>query len=58
MSKIVDNIEDIETIVDKQDTLVSGENIKTINGQSIVGAGDVTLESISLAQVQATALSF
>ena len=27
----------------KQDTLVSGENIKTVNGQSIVGSGNVTI---------------
>ena len=27
----------------KQDTLVSGENIKTINGESIVGEGDITI---------------
>lgn len=26
---------------DKQDTLVSGENIKTINGKSIIGSGDI-----------------
>lgn len=28
----------------KQDALVSGENIKTINGESIVGSGDITIE--------------
>lgn len=28
----------------KQDTLVSGENIKTINGASILGNGDITIE--------------
>jgi len=27
----------------KQDTLISGENIKTINGKSIIGAGDITI---------------
>ena len=27
----------------KQDTLVSGENIKTINGESILGSGDITI---------------
>ena len=27
----------------KQDTLVSGTNIKTINGQSIIGSGNITL---------------
>lgn len=30
--------------VDKQDTLVSGENIKTINGENILGSGDITIE--------------
>lgn len=29
----------------KQDKLVSGENIKTINGESILGSGDITIES-------------
>lgn len=29
--------------VDKQDTLVSGENIKTINGESVVGSGNITI---------------
>lgn len=29
----------------KQDTLVSGQNIKTINNQSIVGSGNITIES-------------
>lgn len=28
----------------KQDTLVSGQNIKTINNQSIVGSGNITIE--------------
>jgi hypothetical protein len=32
----------------KQDTLVSGTNIKTINGESILGAGDVTIASLSV----------
>ena len=31
----------------KQDTLVPGQNIKTINHQSIVGPGDITIESES-----------
>lgn len=37
----------------KQDTLVSGTNIKTINGQSILGAGDITIEGSSV-EVDAT----
>ena len=28
----------------KQDTLVSGNNIKTINGESILGSGDITIK--------------
>lgn len=31
----------------KQDTLVSGENIKTINGESILGSGDITVGGVS-----------
>lgn len=30
---------------DKQDTLVSGTNIKTVNGNSLVGAGDVPVKT-------------
>lgn len=29
----------------KQDKLISGENIKTINGESILGAGDIELST-------------
>lgn len=40
--------EEVENILDsvagKQDALVSGENIKTINGESIVGSGNITIE--------------
>lgn len=35
---------DIPDISTKQDTLVSGSNIKTINGESILGSGDITIE--------------
>lgn len=31
-------------IADKQDTLVSGTNIKTINGNSLLGSGNITIE--------------
>lgn len=33
-----------EIINTKQDKLVSGTNIKTINGESIIGEGDITIE--------------
>lgn len=34
----------VKTAVDaKQDTLVSGTNIKTINGSSVIGSGDLTI---------------
>lgn len=32
---------------EKQDALVSGNNIKTINGESIVGSGDITVGGVS-----------
>jgi hypothetical protein len=31
----------------KQDTLVSGTNIKTVNGKNLLGTGNITIESIS-----------
>ena len=33
-----------ELLDEKQDTLVAGENIKTINGESILGEGDINIE--------------
>lgn len=37
-------VESVETALNnKQDTLVSGTNIKTINSQSILGSGDLTI---------------
>lgn len=36
-----------ETVATKQDKLVSGSNIKTINNQSILGSGNITIESES-----------
>jgi len=43
-----DNANEIKTIVNdlddiKQDALVSGTNIKTINGTSLLGSGDITI---------------
>lgn len=46
------------TLTGVQQTLVSGTNIKTINGSSVLGAGNLTIEGFTLAQAQATALSF
>lgn len=34
-----------QEIAGKQDTLVSGTNIKTINGETILGAGDITIQA-------------
>lgn len=43
-SKGKQNAEDIERLkTGKQDTLVSGENLKTLNGESILGAGDIKI---------------
>lgn len=43
-SKGKQNAEDIERLkTGKQNTLVSGENIKTLNGESILGAGDIEI---------------
>ena len=41
-----------EELSSKQDKLLSGTNIKTINGESIIGSGDITIES-GTEQIQA-----
>ena len=44
-----------QTLADsKQDTLVSGTNIKTINGSSVLGSGDITISSSATIPVSAT----
>ena len=43
---IPNKLAELETELNaKQDTLVSGTNIKTINGTSILGSGDIVIES-------------
>lgn len=42
LSSIIASIE--QQIAGKQDKLVSGTNIKTINGQSLLGSGNITIE--------------
>ena len=44
VSGITGDIGDLETLLaGKQDTLVSGTNIKTINGESILGSGNIVI---------------
>ena len=45
ISYTVENYATVSQLDNKQDTLVSGTNIKTINGNSILGSGDLTIES-------------
>ena len=47
-----------QTISGYQVTLVSGTNIKTINGTSVLGSGDLVVQGFTLAQAQATAFCF
>lgn len=35
----------LDSVPNKQDRLVSGQNIKTINGQDVLGEGDITIEA-------------
>lgn len=45
VTEIESDVMDLADLVDeKQDTLVSGENIKTINGQSILGSGNIVIQ--------------
>lgn len=51
-----------ESISGKQDTLISGTNIKSINNQSILGEGDMTIDSggekiVELTMAEYTALT-
>lgn len=32
----------------KQDALISGENIKSINGESLLGSGNIRIEAIEI----------
>ena len=45
-------------IAPKQDTLVSGTNIKTINGNSLLGSGNITIETSSTPNVDGTTISY
>lgn len=37
----------LDSVGDKQDKLVSGTNIKTINGKSILGSGDIVIGGVT-----------
>ena len=41
------DVTSIPVLKDKQDALISGVNIKTLNGNSLLGSGDITLDSKS-----------
>lgn len=46
-------VESVETSLgNKQDVLVSGTNIKTVNSQSILGSGDLAISGVSEEQAQ------
>lgn len=42
----------------KQTALVSGNNIKTLNGESLLGSGNITIESSSTPNVDGTTISY
>ena len=42
----------------KQDALVSGTNIKTVNNESLLGSGNITIQGGLQAEVQGTTLIF
>jgi hypothetical protein len=51
---------DGDTFVAKQDELVSGTNIKTINGATLLGAGNIVIDSggVTQSDVDQTAIAF
>ena len=50
------NQDEVKPLTDKQDTLISATNIKTINGTTILGSGDLTVTG-GLAQYQVRRLT-
>ena len=48
MSKVIDIVEDLRYIEEleqpAQEQLISSVNIKTINGQSVLGSGDLEID--------------
>lgn len=54
-----DAIAQLQTdVAGKQNTLVSGTNIKTVNGVSILGSGDATIPGTPLTKITKTTLIF
>lgn len=51
-SNFIDSTQLATDLATKQDTLVSGTNIKTINGVSVLGAGDIIVTGGSATDVQ------
>lgn len=61
-TEVGNNIKAVVDYADQQDatkqtTLVSGTNIKTINGNSILGSGDITVSGSSVVKVQKTTIT-
>lgn len=50
--KLYQDISNLQT--DKQDKLTSGENIKTINNNSILGSGNISVGTVTSVRVQGT----
>ena len=46
-SETYNKVETGSLVSTKQDNLVSGTNIKTINGQSVLGSGDITISDVT-----------
>ena len=47
----------VDGLATKQNTLVSGTNIKTINGTSILGSGDLTIKDAFIAEYGTTSIT-
>ena len=57
----IDITNDVISVTGKQDTLISGTNIKTVNNESILGSGNITIQGggspvVELTQAQYDAL--
>ena len=58
----IDITNDVISVTGKQDTLISGTNIKTVNNESILGSGNITIQGggspvVELTQAQYDAIT-
>lgn len=44
MGKLTQSTAEVQRILDESEKIITGENLKTINGQSILGSGNIEIK--------------